>query len=275
MSIEGDSTKERKIDFNRETQAIWDTKAQFWDERMGAEGNLFQKVLIGPATERLLEVKPDQVVLEIACGNGVFSRRLAHLGAKVVAIDFSKKFLSLAQSRYGNKQEDIKYLLLDATDEEQLLTLGVGHFDAGVCNMALMDMSSLGPLASALTKLLKPKSSFVFSIPHPAFNNPAGTKLALEEEDRVGCVSQVFYVKVSDYLEVPPSQGTGILGEPIPHYYFHRSLSSIFGTFFHRGFILDGLEEPAFGPTDKGGGPLSWANYKNIPPVLVARMRLI
>jgi hypothetical protein len=31
----------------------WEKKAVFWDERMG-EGNAFQRVLISPATERLL-----------------------------------------------------------------------------------------------------------------------------------------------------------------------------------------------------------------------------
>ena len=56
-------------DLNRATREIWDSKAQFWDERMG-EGNQFQRVLVGPASGRLLQVQPDQVILEIACGNG-------------------------------------------------------------------------------------------------------------------------------------------------------------------------------------------------------------
>ena len=38
-------------------------------------------------------------------------------------------------------------------------------------------------------------------------------------------------------------------------------------------FVLDGLEEPAFGPDDRGGRPLNWANYTDVPPVLVARVR--
>ena len=60
----------------RQTQQIWDDKAAFWDERMG-EGNQFQRVLVGPVSERLLQVQPGEVVLDVACGNGVFSRRLA------------------------------------------------------------------------------------------------------------------------------------------------------------------------------------------------------
>jgi SAM-dependent methyltransferase len=140
--------------------------------------------------------------------------------------------------------------------------------------MALMDMVTIEPLMRALAQLLRPGGRFVFSLLHPAFNNPGGTRLALEEEDRDGRLVETYYVKVSNYLRVPPVRGVGMLGEPAPHYYFHRSLSVLFGAYFAAGFVLDGLEEPAFSDDDRGGRPLGWANYKDVPPVLVARMRL-
>lgn len=41
--------------------------------------------------------------------------------------------------------------------------------------------------------------------------------------------------------------------------------------FFRAGFVLDGLEEPAF---DVGAAPTSgWRGTPEIPPILVARMR--
>jgi 2-polyprenyl-3-methyl-5-hydroxy-6-metoxy-1,4-benzoquinol methylase len=260
-------------ELNRQTREIWDRKAQFWDERMG-EGNPFQRVLVGPASERLLEVQPGQVILEVACGNGVFSRRLASLGAQVVATDFSAGFLDLAKARTTEYPERIAYRLVDATDESQLLALGKRRFDAAVCSMALMDMVTIEPLMRALAQLLRPGGRFVFSLLHPAFNNPGGTRLALEEEDRDGQLVETYYVKVSNYLRVPPVRGVGMLGEPAPHYYFHRSLSVLFGACFAADFVLDALDEPAFGDDDRGGRPLDWANYKDILPVLVARMRL-
>src|SRR5919202_4942025 len=103
-------------DLNLAMREIWDSKARFWDERMG-EGNPFQRVLVGPASERLLQVQPGQVILEVACGNGVFSRRLASLGAQVVATDFSAEFLELAKARTTEHPERITYRLVDATDE--------------------------------------------------------------------------------------------------------------------------------------------------------------
>src|SRR4051794_6707697 len=81
-----------------ETRRIWDAKAEYWDARMG-EGNQFQLVLVGPSSERLLAIRPGETVLDAGCGNGVFSRRLASLGARVVGTDVSERFLERARAR--------------------------------------------------------------------------------------------------------------------------------------------------------------------------------
>ena len=259
----------------RQVHEAWEKKAAFWDEMMG-EGNAFQRVLIGPATERLLQVRPGETVLDVACGNGVFSRRLAQLGARVVAVDFSEKFLELARTRtekagYG---EAVEYLLADATDEEQMLALGEGRFDAAVCNMALMDMSTIDPLMRALRRLLNPGGRFVFSVQHPAFNSNA-IRLTLEEEDREGALVETYAIKVTGYLHVPPGKGAGMPGEPVPHPYFHRPISELFGACFSAGFVVDGVEEPSFAKPEDGPAKraLDWENFVEIPPVLVARAR--
>lgn len=258
-------------DLNREVQATWDRKAAFWDEQVG-DGNLFQRVLTGPAVERLLGVRPGHVILDIACGNGVVSRRLASLGARVVATDFSAAFLERARAYTTDHPERIAYALVDATDERQLLALGQGRFDAAVCNMGLMDMAAIDPLLRTLTTLIKPEGCFVFSVLHPAFNIAGGATLACEKEDRDGRIAESYHVKIDRYLHMPPLLGAGMPDEPEPHYYFHRSLSTLLGACFAAGFVLDGLEEPSFGP-EHATGSLSWSSFTEIPPVLAARLR--
>jgi 2-polyprenyl-3-methyl-5-hydroxy-6-metoxy-1,4-benzoquinol methylase len=253
-----------------EVRDIWDAKAAFWDERMG-EGNAFQLELIGPAVERLLAVRPEEQILDVGCGNGVTSRRLAHLGARVVAIDSSTRFLELARSRSPDLSHRIDYRLVDATHEEQLLALGEGHFDALVCNMVLMDMPVIDPLLRAGRRLLAPGGRFVIAVQHPAFNSNA-VRLCAETETRGDGVEIATHaVKVSDYLVVPAGKGTGMPGEPVPHWYFHRPLHELFGAFFRAGFVLDGLEEPALRTQSLNPLELSWSNLPGIPPVLVAR----
>jgi ubiquinone/menaquinone biosynthesis C-methylase UbiE len=283
MSATDDANEDRpkstidEMALAHQAYVAWEKKAAFWDKMMG-EGNAFQRVLIGPATERLLEVQPGETVLDVACGNGVFSRRLAELGARVVAVDFSEKFVELARVRteeagYGDA---VEYLVADATDEERMLALGEERFDGAVCNMALMDMPAIDPLMRALRRLLKPKGRFVFSLQHPAFNSNA-IKLALEVEDREGALVETYSVKVTDYLNVPPGKGAGMPGEPVAHPYFHRPLSELLGACFRAGFAVDGLEEPSFAKPEDGSRStatsLSWENFVGIPPVLVVRAR--
>jgi 2-polyprenyl-3-methyl-5-hydroxy-6-metoxy-1,4-benzoquinol methylase len=254
------------------TQAIWEQNAAWWDEKVG-EGNAFQTHLVGPATERLLEPQPGQYILDLACGNGLFSRRLAALGVRVLACDFSQTFLECARARTTQHADQIEYRLVDLTDRQQLLGLGQACYNAAVCSMALMDLATITPLLESLRILLQPRGRFVFSVLHPCFNT-TGCTLVFEQEDRSGVLRTTHAVKVSRYHSLGPEKGVGIPGQPAPHYYFHRSLRVLFSACFRAGFVLNGLEEPAF----EGGreaAPLNWESFSDIPPVLVARMELV
>jgi SAM-dependent methyltransferase len=107
---------------NERARHAWNHNAAFWDDRMG-EGNDFVEVLIWPATERLLDLQRDERVLDIACGNGLSSRRLAAQGARVVAFDFAENMIDHALARTPKHEDRIQYLVLDATDQEGLLAL--------------------------------------------------------------------------------------------------------------------------------------------------------
>ena len=260
---------------NQATRDAWNQNAEVWDNTQGDDGNQMQRLLVNPAAERLLEPRPGQTILEIACGNGVFARRLARLGAQVVATDFSEQLLARASARSSEHAAQIEYRLVDATSEEQLLALGAGRFDAAVANMALMDIATLEPLVAALGHLLKPGGRFVFSVCHPCFNS-GSQHMLLEQEDREGEVVTTYAVKISQYLSLGPHKGLAVVGQPVPQYYFDRPLHVLFNSFFRAGFALDGLEEPAFGPEVQGRSrSLGWdGSFKEIPPVLAARMRL-
>jgi 2-polyprenyl-3-methyl-5-hydroxy-6-metoxy-1,4-benzoquinol methylase len=259
---------------NEETREIWNRKAGYWDEQFGDRGNLFHQTLVAPPTERLLALRPGERVLEIACGNGAFSRRLAELGVEVVASDFCEAFLERAKARTTAQADRVEYRLIDATDEAQLMTLGERRFDAAVCVMALMDMATIEPLFAALSRLLKPGGRFVFSLSHPCFNSTGCAKV-VEQEERDGEFKTTYSVKVSRYIRTWAEKGVAIPGEPVAHTYFHRPIGVLFQACFRAGFVLDGLEEPT-APADLPAPRwFAWANYGEIPPVLVARMRLL
>lgn len=261
-------------EYNELTREVWDGIAEWWDDKIG-DGNSFQNLLIEPATERLLQVQPGERLLDIACGAGRIARRMAALGASVVAIDHSAKFIQRARERTTENTDKIDYRILDASDAVALQSLGKAQFDAAVSTMSLMDMASIEPLISTLPRLLKPDGRFVFSVLHPAFNS--GTvRLVSERYDDGHALVTRLGVTITDYATPFHYTGIGIAGQPIPHHYFHRPISLLFGTCFKHGFVLDGMAEPTL-PQDSGTGSDSAvprSQWHSMPPVLLARMRL-
>ena len=239
---------------------------------MGNEGNDWFNTLQWPVLASFLDVQPDSNILDIACGNGLTSRRLAALGANITAFDFSANLIEKAKTR-SNPDNRISYHVVDATSEEQLLTLGKRKFDSALSNMALFDMADIEPLFQTLPKLLKPNGVFAFSLCHPAFNNSSSVHLAEEWDD--GRIKTRYSVKVSRYMTSYHAEGVALRDQPKPQLYFERPIQYYMNLGFQNGFIVDGFEERAFPPDYPQSNPLSWGgNFSEIPPVLVMRMRL-
>jgi 2-polyprenyl-3-methyl-5-hydroxy-6-metoxy-1,4-benzoquinol methylase len=260
-------------ELHSETHEAWEVNAAAWDTKMGDEGNDFFRILCWPAMLDLLNLRQGQRVLDIGCGNGLTSRKLAELGAEVTAFDFSANLIALAKQRQTAYLSQITYHVADATDETALLQWGESAFDDAFANMVLFDIANIEPLFRALPKLLKPGGVFVCSITHPAFNNSSAVHVA-EESDDEGRMKTVFSIKVSRYMTPYAAHGLALRSQPKPQVYFERPLQYYLNLAFCSGFVLDGFAERAFPPETPQSFPLSWGgNFSEIPPVMVLRMR--
>ncbi|WEK56025.1 MAG: class I SAM-dependent methyltransferase [Candidatus Cohnella colombiensis] len=256
-------------ELNDESRVRWETIAEFWDDYMGDESNRFHRELIRSQTEQLLQIQQGHIVLDIGCGNGNFTRRLSDLGANVVAFDYSSKMIERAKLRTKDKL-NIRYKVLDATNPIALSELGKDKFDRAVSNMALMDISDVGPLITNLHTLLKRNGTVVFSIPHPCFQTPNMREIQ-ETEDLNGSLITRNSIQIFDYLTPEPYQAIGIRGQSVEHYMFHRPLEYYFKQFFTSGFVLDGFLEPSF-IKEKDEAKFDWYD---IPPVCIFRFKKV
>lgn len=253
---------------NDEVKQIWNANAAFFDSRM-QEGNDFHKILLEPNQLEMLQIKQGDAVLDIACGNGQFARKMASLGAKVTAIDFSQEFLNIARAK---SPPDIKFELLDVTSKKDLEKLKEEKYDSIVCTMALMDMAEIETLISFLPKILKPGGKFVFSIMHPCFNS-ADTTLIEEHSDAAVKPHRSYFLKIKNsYLVSKKFKGWAMRGQPKAQYYFHRPISELLNLCFKNGFVLNAIREPSF--TRKKTNSI-WENiYRHVPAALVCGLML-
>jgi 2-polyprenyl-3-methyl-5-hydroxy-6-metoxy-1,4-benzoquinol methylase len=258
---------------NEAVRRAWEANAAHWDGYMGAAGNDFVNLLVWPGTQRLLDVRPGERVLDVACGNGLYALRLAELGAQVTAFDLAAGLIERARARSAAYTGRIAYHVIDATDLDALLALGEGQHDAALCNMALFDMADIAPLAAGVARLLRPGGRFVFSVMHPCFNGLHATFVAEGYDDGRRFTTR-YGLRLSRYLTPFTAEGIAIRGQPEPQLYFHRPLGELLSPFLSAGLVLDALEEVAFPPGHQPEKQTSWGgNYSEFPPVLLARMR--
>ena len=194
-------------EINLENKSIWETNADYWDDKMGLEGNNWHKQLISSQTIELLSLTSNSKLLDIGCGNGIFARKMSKEGINVTAFDFSENNIKNAK-KYDCK--NIHYHVLDATTYDDLINLGCNSFNGAVANMVLQDIPEIEVMFKALTHLLKDNGVFVFSIPHPCFNSDKNT--SIEESS----------IKISDYKSIVTSKGVAITNQPELQYYFHH-----------------------------------------------------
>jgi len=230
--------------------ALWEALADGWDARMGDDGNRFHRELIRPAALRLLDPRPGERILDAACGNGIFSRKLAEMGALVVGFDYSPQMIAHAKELCPG----CRFEVADAMDYERVTALG--SFDKAVSNMAVMDIADIKPMITAIYSMLGPGGVFVFSAEHPCFQMP-GSAFTAE-----GLLTR-RYIRPEQYsVQVFRGNEKEVL-------HWHRPLQLLLGLCFEAGFVLDALEEPVFTQETPG------TRWIDIPPAIVLRMRRI
>ncbi len=218
-----------ETDATKDSLSAWEANAEFWDSYMGDDSNRFHREVVRPRVTELLHPQKGDWILDISCGNGNYSAYMAERGARVVAFDYSKTMVKLAQKRQKAYLDRIDFQIVDATNKTELLTLKRDRrYHKAVSLMAIMDISDIVPLFEVLDQLLDDNGIFVFATQHPCF-------VTLTEQ----------YLTPHSYL------GEAIAGQPQLQCYYHRSLQDIFHLCFQNGFVVDGFYEESYGNKEK------------------------
>jgi ubiquinone/menaquinone biosynthesis C-methylase UbiE len=109
----------------------------------------------------LVEARPGMRVLDLACGPGTLSRRLAAMvtpGGEVVGVDLAPGMLALAKSM------NIPSTHFELMDIEQL-TFADQSFDAAICGHGLQFVADLGRTVGEARRVLRPNGRLVASVP--------------------------------------------------------------------------------------------------------------
>ena len=119
---------------------------------------------------------PGSRVLDLGCGEGLFSRVLERDGYQVVGIDLSERLVDAARMR---GPDTIAFVVDDA---QTLISQGTGSFDGALCVLALMDIPDIGAVFQAAHRVVRPGGTFACVLMHPAFDGPGARWLEIESQ---------------------------------------------------------------------------------------------
>ena len=256
-------------DLQRQVLEGWERGADFFDERWGDRGDEFHDEVFAPAAERLLGLERGAKLIEFACGNGAFARRLGRAGMSVVATDLSPTLIAHAQRRtetISDQSVDIRYEVVDASNEREIINCG-GPFDAAVCIMGVMSMPLLRPMFGGAWRVLRPRGTFVVVTLHPAFAT-SGYQFAKPEEE-----NQPPGLTIRRYLSRYVTHGVTNPAQEERQIYFHRSLAELMSDAFASGLTLDGIEELAAPQKPMEESSLMWNVLPDLPMAIALRFR--
>lgn len=249
----------------KKNDTSWGRVAEWYDGMLEEEKS-FQKNVILPNLTRVVDIKPGEQLLDLACGTGYFSRHFSALGAQVTGVDIGRELIALAKKE---SPEEIAYHVSSADD---LHFLPSHSIDKIICVLALQNIENVGGVLTEARRVLKKQGSLFLVLNHPAFRIPKESDWGFDEE------KNIQFRRVDAYLsekkvKIDMHPGKNRSEKTIS---FHRSLQYFGKQFCKAGFGIARLEEwisHRQGPKGKRFAASERAR-KEIPLFLFLELRL-
>lgn len=254
----------------------WGKVADWYDEYL-EDDDSYQKKVILPNLMRVLDPKPREMILDIACGQGYFTEEVAIRGADVVGFDTSPELIRKAE--YRLRAEKIQNARVFTGSADDMSSIPTSSIDNAICVLAAQNIQELDAMFGEAARVLKrakaqdrvgiaihnnkggKKSSDYKDIPsfkggrlilvlnHPAFRIPRGSDWHYEDkahDPHMGDQGRVVYQYLSEgkiTIDMNPGIPKEKTREKVYTVSYHRPLQVFVKWLTKHGFAITRIEE--------------------------------
>jgi ubiquinone/menaquinone biosynthesis C-methylase UbiE len=217
----------------------WNKVASWYDQLLKNDDSYQAKVIV-PNLLRVLDLKKEEKVYDLACGQGYFTSIFAHEGAFVVASDLSKKLIETARDNSKLARTDGGKISFYISPAHKAQFLKNNTIDTIVVVLAIQNIENVGEVFAECNRVLKNKGRMVLVLNHPAFRVPQASDWYFADGVQSRIVSK--YLSESK-ISIDMTPGEKNLKKKIMTISFHRSLQYYMKLFAKNGFAITRLEE--------------------------------
>jgi ubiquinone/menaquinone biosynthesis C-methylase UbiE len=222
----------------------WEKSAFWYDSFLEESKDSYQANVILPNILRALDIKKGRVILDLACGQGFFTRQFHEAGAKVIGVDISRKMIELAKK---NSPKEIEYHVAPA---HRLGFIKDGSIDVVTIILGIQNIENINDVFKEVSRVLRKNGRMFIAMNHPAFRVLKKSSWGFDVKNNIQ------YRRIDEYLseskvkiEMHPSRvlrdssrvGSRDVTESTVS--FHRSLQVYFKILGKIGFGVTRLEE--------------------------------
>ncbi len=250
----------------------WHENAQTWTTLSRAGYDVYRDVLNTPWFLRFLPDVTGQFGIDIGCGEGTNTRRVAQLGATITGCDLVQTFVDAAQELEAHDPVGASFTQADARH----LPFVDNHFDFATSFMCLMDFPNPDQALKEAFRVIKPTGFLQFSILHPCFVTLNSKRDQDPVTGKLGRTVHEYFTHSNGAEEtwtfgtVPPELLDTIPKFNVPR--FHRPLSDWINDIVTTGFTLEAIQEPRATDQEARDHP-SVADTRDTPLFLHFRCR--
>lgn len=210
----------------------WGKVALWYDEHLKGD-NTYHEQVVAPNLLRVVNLKSDQSLLELGCGQGFFVDRFSKLSDKVVGVDLGKELIEIAKKKIPK----VKFFVGNAESEKILIG---EKFDCITIILALQNMKDLNAVTKNLDRLLAPGGKVVIVINHPTFRIAKNSEWGIDKEKNIQYRRVDAYMSEMEMtIDMTPGKTSG--KEMTVSY--HRPLQVYSKAFGKAGFAIVKIEE--------------------------------
>lgn len=212
----------------------WEGVATWYDKHLEADADTYQAKVVLPNLTRMLELSGKEAVLDIACGQGYFTRHFAKDAKKIEGCDLSLSLIAFA------KAHSDKAIAFTVSDASALSFAKSGAYDIAYCVLALQNIEKAGETFKEAARVLKRGGRFVFVLNHPAFRIPKASSWGFDEK------THTQYRRIDRYLSPAKEKIDMTPGKKVNKEYtvsFHRPLQDYMKYMRAAGLAATRMEE--------------------------------
>lgn len=221
-----------------ETSATsWGRVASWYDTHLEKNDDTYHLKVVYPNLLRLLGEVKGKHILDLACGQGQFSRMLVEAGAFVIGADIGSELIEIAEKKNKETKFSAHYFV---TPSHDLYMVKDKTQDALVCVLAIQNIEKLTETVKEIARVLKGTGRAYIVLNHPAFRNPTNTHWGYDEHE------EKQYRRVEEYMsesKIKIDMTPGSKSNKQFTVSFHRPLQVYMKAFAKNGLAVSRLEE--------------------------------